>query len=191
MLDIDFGFYLFVIFLNIVCVGVCIGLGVVLNKIGDVYGIFKVYCICVGLGLFLIELFDKIGDQICIFGYEFGLVIGCKCCCGWVDLVVLKYFIMVNGVIKLIMMKSDVFDMFEMIKVCVVYKMNGEEIDYFFYDIIDEVELIYVEFLGWQIDMIKMQSEDEFFEEFNVYFLFFEEQLGVQIKIVLVGFDCE
>ena len=71
------------------------------------------------------------------------------------DLVALKYSIMVNGVTKLIMMKSDVLDTFETIKACVAYKMNGEEIDYFPYDITDEVEPIYVELPGWQTDMTK------------------------------------
>lgn len=190
MFDVDFGFYFFVIFLNIICVGVCIGLGIGFNKIGNVYGIMKVYCICVGVGFFFIELFDEIGKKICDLGYEYGVVIGCECCCGWIDFVVLKYFIMVNGVIQLIMMKSDVLDDFEIIKVCVVYKVNGEEIDYFFYDISEGLEFVYVELFGWKIDMIKMISEDEFLEEFNVYVIFLEEQLEISIKIVLVGFDC-
>ena len=164
---------------------------VLADKIGDVYGIFKAYCTRVGSGPFPTELFDKTGDQICTLGHEFGSVTGRKRRCGWVDLVALKYSIMVNGVTKLIMMKSDVLDTFETIKACVAYKMNGEEIDYFPYDITDEVEPIYVELPGWQTDMTKMQSEDEFPEEFNAYLSFLEEQLGVQIKIVSVGPDRE
>jgi len=191
MLDIDFGSYPFVTSSNTVCAGACTGLGVAPNKIGDVYGIFKAYCTRVGSGPFPTELFDKTGDQICTLGHEFGSVTGRKRRCGWVDLVALKYSIMVNGVTKLIMMKSDVLDTFETIKACVAYKMNGEEIDYFPYDITDEVEPIYVELPGWQTDMTKMQSEDEFPEEFNAYLSFLEEQLGVQIKIVSVGPDRE
>ena len=191
MLDIDFGSYPFVTSSNTVCAGACTGLGVAPNKIGDVYGIFKAYCTRVGSGPFPTELFDKTGDQICTLGHEFGSVTGRKRRCGWVDLVALKYSIMVNGVTKLIMMKSDVLDTFETIKACVAYKMSGEEIDYFPYDITDEVEPIYVELPGWQTDMTKMQSEDEFPEEFNAYLSFLEEQLGVQIKIVSVGPDRE
>ena len=105
------------------------------------------------------------------------------------DLVALKYSVMINGVTKLIMMKSDVLDTFETIKACVAYKVNGEEIDYFPYDITEGVEPVYAELPGWQTDMTKMQSEDEFPEEFNAYLTFLEEQLGVEIKIVSVGPD--
>ena len=116
---------------NTVCAGACTGLGIAPNKIGEVYGIFKAYCTRVGAGPFPTELFDKTGDQICTLGHEFGSVTGRKRRCGWIDLVALKYAIMVDGVTKLIMMKSDVLDSFETIKACVAYKVNGEEIDYF------------------------------------------------------------
>ena len=99
--------------------------------------------------------------------------------------------IMVDGVTKLIMMKSDVLDSFETIKACVAYKMDEEEIDYFPFDINETVEPVYVELPGWQTDMTKMQSEDEFPEEFNAYLSFLEEQLGVPIKIVSLGPDRE
>ena len=81
--------------------------------------------------------------------------------CGWIDLVALKYSIMVNGVTQLIMMKSDVLDDFETIKACVAYKVNGEEIDYFPYDISEGLEPVYAELPGWKTDMTKMTSEDE------------------------------
>ena len=124
-------------------------------------------------------------------GHEFGSVTGRKRRCGWIDLVALKYAIMVDGVTKLIMMKSDVLDSFETIKACVAYKMDEEEIDYFPFDINETVEPVYVELPGWQTDMTKMQSEDEFPEEFNAYLSFLEEQLGVPIKIVSLGPDRE
>ena len=99
---------------------------------------------------------------MCTLGHEFGSVTGRKRRCGWIDLVALKYSVMINGVTKLIMMKSDVLDTFETIKACVAYKVNGEEIDYFPYDITEGVEPVYAELPGWQTDMTKMQSEDEF-----------------------------
>lgn len=190
MLDIDFGSYPFVTSSNTVCAGACTGLGVAPNRIGEVYGIFKAYCTRVGSGPFPTELFDETGDKICTLGHEFGSVTGRKRRCGWIDLVALKYAIMVDGVTKLIMMKSDVLDSFETIKACVAYKVNGEEIDYFPFDI-EGVEPVYVELPGWQTDMTKMQSEDEFPEEFNAYLSFLEEQLGVPVKIVSVGPDRE
>ncbi|MCD8080909.1 MAG: adenylosuccinate synthase [Bacteroides sp.] len=189
MLDIDFGSYPYVTSSNTICAGACTGLGLAPHKIGEVYGIFKAYCTRVGAGPFPTELFDKIGDRICTLGHEFGSVTGRKRRCGWIDLVALKYSIMINGVTKLIMMKSDVLDTFDTIKACVAYRINGEEITYFPYDIEEGVQPVYVELPGWQTDMTRMQSENEFPEEFNAYLSFLEEQLGVPICIVSVGPD--
>ena len=151
----------------------------------------KAYCTRVGAGPFPTELFDETGKKIRDLGHEYGAVTGRERRCGWIDLVALKYSIMVNGVTQLIMMKSDVLDSFETIKACVAYKMDEEEIDYFPFDINETVEPVYVELPGWQTDMTKMQSEDEFPEEFNAYLSFLEEQLGVPIKIVSLGPDRE
>ncbi len=189
MLDVDFGSYPFVTSSNTICAGACTGLGVAPNKIGEVFGIFKAYCTRVGAGPFPTELFDETGDKLCTLGHEFGSVTGRKRRCGWIDLVALKYSIMLNGVTKLIMMKSDVLDTFETIKACVAYKIDGEEIDYFPYDINDNVEPVYVELDGWQTDMTGMRSEDEFPEEFNAYLSFLEEQLHTPIAIVSIGPD--
>ena len=98
---------------------------------------------------------------------------------------------MINGVTKLIMMRSDVMDEFETIKACVAYDMNGEEVTGFPFEIDDTVKPVYVELPGWKTDMTKMQSEDEFPEEFNAYLSFLEDELGVPIKIVSVGPDRE
>ncbi|MBO5679865.1 MAG: adenylosuccinate synthase, partial [Bacteroidaceae bacterium] len=131
MLDIDFGSYPFVTSSNTICAGACSGLGVAPNKIGNVYGIMKAYCTRVGSGPFPTELFDEVGDKLCTLGHEFGSVTGRKRRCGWIDLVALKYSIMVNGVTHLIMMKSDVLDTFETIKACVAYRINGVETEEF------------------------------------------------------------
>lgn len=191
MLDVDFGSYPFVTSSNTICAGACTGLGVAPNKIGEVYGIFKAYCTRVGSGPFPTELFDEVGDEIGCRGHEFGAVTGRKRRCGWIDLVALKYSVMINGVTKLIMMKSDVLDTFDTIKACVAYKVNGVETDEFPYDITQGVEPVYAEMPGWKTDMTKMTSEDEFPEEFNAYVSFIEETLGVPVKIVSVGPDRE
>ncbi|MEG0796210.1 MAG: adenylosuccinate synthase [Odoribacter sp.] len=191
MLDIDFGSYPFVTSSNTICAGACAGLGVAPRNIGEVYGIFKAYCTRVGAGPFPTELFDKTGEKMCTIGREFGSVTGRKRRCGWIDLVALKYAIMINGVSQLIMMKSDVLDDFETIKVCVAYSIDGRETDEFPFDICDEVEPVYTELPGWKTDMTKMTSEDEFPEEFNAYLSFLEEELGVPVKIVSVGPDRE
>lgn len=191
MLDIDFGSYPFVTSSNTVCAGACTGLGIAPNKIGEVYGIFKAYCTRVGSGPFPTELFDETGDAMCTIGHEFGSVTGRRRRCGWIDLVALKYAIMVDGVTQLIMMKSDVLDTFESIKACVAYEINGEETDVFPFEIDETIKPVYVELPGWKTDMTKMQSEDEFPEEFNQYLSFLEEQLATPIKIVSVGPDRE
>ena len=191
MLDVDFGSYPFVTSSNTICAGACTGFGVAPGNIGEVYGIFKAYCTRVGAGPFPTELFDETGEKLCALGHEFGAVTGRKRRCGWIDLVALKYAVMINGVSQLIMMKSDVLDSFDTIKACVAYKINGEETDEFPFDICDGVEPVYVEIPGWKTDMTQMTSEDEFPEEFNAYVSFLEEELGVPVKIVSVGPDRE
>lgn len=189
LLDVDFGSYPFVTSSNTICAGACTGLGVAPTRIGEVYGIFKAYCTRVGAGPFPTELKDETGDRMCTVGREFGSVTGRKRRCGWIDLVALKYAVMIDGVTQLIMMKSDVLDGFEKIKACVAYKIDGQETDEFPFDICEEAEPVYVELPGWQTDMTKMISEDEFPEEFNAYLSFLEEELGVPVKIVSVGPD--
>lgn len=189
MLDVDFGSYPFVTSSNTICSGACAGLGVAPNKIGDVYGIFKAYCTRVGSGPFPTELFDETGKKIRDIGHEYGAVTGRERRCGWIDLVALRYTIMLNGVTKLIMMKSDVLDGFETIKVCNSYKVNGEETFDLPYSIEDGIEPVYTELKGWQCDMTAVKSEDEFPAEYKAYIKYLEEQLNVPICIVSVGPD--
>ena len=190
MLDIDFGSYPFVTSSNTICAGCCTGLGVAPRNIGEVYGIFKAYCTRVGSGPFPTELNDATGNTMCERGHEFGSVTGRRRRCGWIDLVALRYAIMIDGVTQLIMMKSDVLDTFETIKACVAYRINGEETTRFPFDATG-AEPIYAELSGWKTDMSHMKSEDEFPEEFNAYLTFLEEELGVPVKIVSVGPDRE
>ncbi|HOI27916.1 MAG TPA: adenylosuccinate synthase [Paludibacteraceae bacterium] len=191
MLDIDFGSYPFVTSSNTICAGACSGLGIAPGRIGDVFGIFKAYCTRVGSGPFPTELNDETGDQLRKLGNEFGSVTGRPRRCGWVDLVALKYAVMLNGVTQLIMMKSDVLDGFDKIKACVAYKINGEETDEFPFDVNEKIEPIYKEFDGWNTDMTKVKRESEFPAKFNDYIDFMEDYLEVPIKIVSVGPDRE
>ena len=191
MLDIDFGSYPFVTSSNTICAGACTGLGIAPNRIGEVYGIFKAYCTRVGMGPFPTELFDETGDKMCEIGHEFGSVTGRRRRCGWIDLVALKYAIMINGVTQLIMMKSDVMDGFETIKACVAYDIDGVNTKEFPYEIGENVKPVYVELEGWKTDMTKMRSEDEFPAQFKAYVDFLEKELETPIKIVSVGPDRE
>lgn len=158
MLDIDFGSYPFVTSSNTICAGACTGLGVAPGNIGEVYGIFKAYCTRVGSGPFPTELFDETGDRMRNKGFEYGSVTGRPRRCGWIDLVALKYAVMINGVTQLIMMKSDVMDTFETINACVAYKINGVETEQFPFDLNDGAEPVYVELEGWKTDMTKIRK---------------------------------
>lgn len=189
LLDIDFGTYPFVTSSNTVCAGACTGLGIAPHTIGEVFGIFKAYLTRVGSGPFPTELFDADGDEMRKKGNEFGSVTGRPRRCGWIDLVALKYTIMINGVTQLIMMKSDVLDAFDTIKLCVAYDINGETTENFPFELNEGITPEYVEMPGWKVDMTKMQSENEFPEEFNALLSFIEDELGVPIKIVSVGPD--
>ncbi|WP_303671636.1 adenylosuccinate synthase, partial [uncultured Alistipes sp.] len=133
LLDVDFGSYPFVTSSNTVCAGACTGLGVAPNRIGEVYGIFKAYCTRVGSGPFPTELFDETGDALRSLGHEFGAVTGRERRCGWLDLVALKYAIMVDGVTQLIMMKADVMNDFDTIRVATAYEIDGERTERFPY----------------------------------------------------------
>lgn len=191
LLDVDFGSYPFVTSSNTICAGACSGLGVAPNKIGDVFGIFKAYCTRVGSGPFPTELFDETGKKIRDIGHEYGAVTGRERRCGWIDLVALRYAIMLNGVTKLIMMKSDVLDTFETIKACTAYKINGVETEDFPYAIDSDLTPVYKEIPGWQTDMTNIKSEDEFPANFKAYIEFLERELEVPIAIVSVGPDRE
>lgn len=190
MLDVDFGSYPFVTSSNTVCAGACSGLGIAPNRIGEVFGIFKAYCTRVGSGPFPTELHDATGARIRDLGHEYGAVTGRERRCGWIDLVALRYAIMINGVTQLIMMKSDVLDDFDEIKACVAYRIDGEETRDFPYSIEDgAVEPVYRTLLGWKTPMDSMKTESEFPTEFKDYIAFLEEELETPISIVSVGPD--
>ncbi len=159
MLDVDFGSYPFVTSSNTVAAGACTGLGIAPGRIGKVYGIFKAYCTRVGSGPFPTELFDETGATIRNIGHEYGAVTGRERRCGWLDLVALRYAVMINGATHLIMMKSDVLDGFDTIKVATAYRMpDGTVTSDFPYSVGDNAEgagiaePIYDELPGWKTD---------------------------------------
>ena len=191
MLDVDFGSYPYVTSSNTICAGACTGLGIGPNRIGEVYGIMKAYCTRVGAGPFPTELFDETGKRIRDLGHEYGAVTGRERRCGWIDLVALRYSIMVNGVTKLIMMKSDVLDGFETLKACTAYKVNGKLTRDFPYDIEHDVVPIYSELPGWMTDMTHFTSEEQFPQQFKDYIAFLEKELETPITIISIGPDRE
>ncbi len=190
MLDIDFGSYPFVTSSNTVAAGACTGLGIAPGRVGDVYGIFKAYCTRVGSGPFPTELHDEDGRLIRDRGHEYGAVTGRERRCGWIDLVALRYAVMINGVTKLIMMKSDVLDTFDTIKACVAYDIDGKITRDFPYSIEgEEIKPVYVELPGWKTDLSTARSADDFPKNFKDYIAFIERELGVPVVIISVGPD--
>lgn len=191
LLDIDYGSYPYVTSSSTTIGGVCTGLGVAPSRVGHVYGIFKAYCTRVGSGPFPTELFDETGEKIRKIGNEFGAVTGRPRRCGWLDLVALKYTVMIDGVTDLIMMKSDCLDTFGTIKVCTSYMIDGKETDQFPFDTEAEITPVYTEFKGWNQDLTGCRTEDELPETFKEYIRFMENYLKVPIKIISLGPDRE
>ena len=188
LLDVDFGTYPFVTSSSTLCAGVCTGLGVAPAHIGRVYGIFKAYCTRVGSGPFPTELFDETGETLRRIGHEFGATTGRPRRCGWLDLVALRYTAMMNGTTHLIMMKSDVMNDFDTIRVCVGYRLEGKEIDYFPFEATDtNIEPIYKEFAGWKSDVSKCRTYDELPQPLKDYIAFIEQYTGVPVSIISVG----
>ncbi|HPH54006.1 MAG: adenylosuccinate synthase [Bacteroidales bacterium] len=189
MLDIDFGSYPFVTSSSTACAGACIGLGVSPKRVSQVYGIFKAYCTRVGSGPFPTEIFDEKGEELRRRGFEFGATTGRPRRTGWLDLVALKYAIMINGVTDLIMMKSDVLDTFDTIKVATSYIVDGQKYSRVPYDSSSEVTPVYREFPGWKKDLTGIREEGELPHEFISYVQFIEQETGIPIKIISIGPD--
>lgn len=190
LLDIDFGTYPYVTSSNTTSAGACSGLGVPPNKIKNIRGIFKAYTTRVGSGPFPTELFDSIGKKIRDVGHEYGATTGRDRRCGWLDLVALKYSIQINGVTELNIMKSDVLSSINKLLVCTSYTINGEEINFFPYDI-DSKDVIpnYIEFKGWDKDITNIKNEEDLPIELIEYIDYIESFVQVPIKLISVGPD--
>lgn len=190
LLDIDFGAYPFVTSSNTTTAGMCIGLGIAPNKVGNVFGIFKAYCTRVGAGPFPTELFDDEGNMMRDIGKEYGSTTGRPRRCGWLDLPALKYAIMLNGVSELMMMKADVLNQFGNLKIATDYQYNGIKTDEVPFDGVGtSVEPIYKNFAGWESDLEDVKTYEEFPARLKEYVTFIEKELQVPVKIVSVGPD--
>jgi adenylosuccinate synthase len=191
LLDIDFGSYPFVTSSNTICAGACIGMGIAPTAIGEVFGIFKAYCTRVGSGPFPSELMDEDGIKLRDIGKEFGSTTGRPRRCGWLDLVALKYSLMLNGVTQLIMTKTDVLDTFDTIKIATAYSVNGELSDQMPFDLEADIKPVFTELPGWNTDLTGIRSKEQFPSELKDYITFLEKELQVPVKYVSVGPDRE
>lgn len=191
LLDIDFGSYPFVTSSSTTAAGVISGLGVAPKKIGEVYGIFKAYCTRVGSGPFPTELFDETGKKIQDEGQEFGATTGRPRRCGWMDLPALKYTCMLNGTTQLVMMKVDVLNIFEEIKICTHYKLpDGTLTDQMPYDLCDtDVEPVYKTMKGWNCSLEGISTYSQLPKEVRDYVDYIEEEVKIKITFVSTGPD--
>ncbi|HRO43498.1 MAG TPA: adenylosuccinate synthase [Flavipsychrobacter sp.] len=188
MLDIDFGTYPFVTSSNTIAAGVCNGLGVAPSTIKEVYGITKAYCTRVGSGPFPTELEDETGDALRKAGSEFGATTGRPRRCGWIDLVSLRYAVMLSGVTKLIVTKADVMDNFNPVKAAIAYNVDGKVTKELPYDLCDvDVAPVYKEFPGWDKPIGSCKTYDDLPEVFKNYCNFVEEYLETKIAYVSNG----
>ncbi len=185
MLDVDFGSYPYVTSSSVVAAGACIGLGVAPVRVGKVYGIFKAYCTRVGMGPFHTELFDEVGETLRAKGHEFGATTGRPRRTGWLDLPALKYACIINGVTNLMMMKSDVMNDFEEIKVATAYEYDGKVIDYLPYEAAKiNLKPVYTTLKGWNCNITDIIPN-----ELEQYIGFIENYLGVPVSFVSYGPD--
>jgi adenylosuccinate synthase len=189
LLDIDFGSYPFVTSSNTVAAGACTGLGVAPSQTGNIIGIVKAYCTRVGNGPFPTELFDEIGEQLRTQGHEFGSTTGRPRRCGWLDLVALKYAIMINGVTEIVLTKADVMDNFDTLKICTAYQI-GEETTYRFpTEMNDKMMPVFKEFKGWKQKLSEIQKYENLPQAFKAYVDFIEKETGIPVRIVSTGPD--
>lgn len=190
MLDIDFGTYPFVTSSNTVSSGTCTGLGVPPSSIGKVIGIFKAYCTRVGSGPFPTELTDEVGEAMRQEGREFGSTTGRARRCGWLDLVQLKYAVMINGVTELYMMKADVLSIFDELFICEAYTIQGELVRDFPYDIHEsDIVPVLTSFKGWKQDLTQLTQFEQAPDALKHYVSYIESSVGVPIRLVSVGPD--
>jgi adenylosuccinate synthase len=191
MLDIDFGSYPFVTSSNTICAGACTGLGIAPSSIGEVIGIFKAYCTRVGSGPFPTELCDDSGLKLRDLGHEYGSTTGRPRRCGWLDLVALKYTVMLNGATSLIMTKADVLSGFENIQAATSYKSDGIEFTEVPFDTATPVVPVLTPFPGWNRDIRQARDKKELPRELLNYVAFIENHTGVPVTIISVGPDRE
>jgi len=189
MLDIDHGTYPYVTSSTTVSAGACSGLGLNPKDLGKVTGIAKAYCTRVGNGPFPSEDFGAEGEKLRKNGHEFGTTTGRPRRCGWFDAVAMKHAIRVNGVDQVALMKLDVLDGFEEIKVCVAYEVDGKEINYVPYDL-EDAKPVYKTFAGWE-KTEGVREFDDLPQSAKSYIEALEEMIGTKMGIISTSPDRE
>lgn len=189
LLDIDHGTYPFVTSSNPSSGGITTGLGLPLNKIDRLIGIFKAYTTRVGNGPFPTELFDEDGEKLQNIGKEFGATTGRPRRCGWFDVPLANYSIMINGFNEITMTKLDILDEFNEIKVCTEYQCNGEKSKNLssFINQLENITPIYTIIPGWNCSTVGINSFDKLPKEAQNYVCYLEDILSISIKYISTG----
>ncbi|MEO8727358.1 MAG: adenylosuccinate synthase [Acidobacteriaceae bacterium] len=189
MLDIDHGTYPFVTSSSATSGGAVTGTGVAPNAIGTVIGVTKAYCTRVGEGPFPTEIHDAMGDVIRKKGNEFGAVTGRPRRCGWIDLPLLRYAVMINGIDWLVVTKMDVLDELDEIPVCVEYKIDGKRTEAIPSDARDyeKIECVYEKLPGWKTETTHAKRLDELPQRGQEYLRFLEQKIGLGVRIGMVS----
>ena len=188
-LDLDHGTYPFVTSSNPTAGGASVGSGVGPMYIDRVVGVAKAYITRVGAGPFPTELFDEVGDHIVDVGHEYGTNTGRKRRPGYFDCVMMRYARRVNSLSELAIVKLDVLDQLDEIKVCVGYEHEGERLDDFPYHqtVLHQVTPVYETLPGWKTDLTEITERSELPKEAEDYLLFLQEQCGMPVTMVGVG----
>lgn len=188
-LDIDFGTYPFVTSSSAVAGGACIGTGVPPTKIHRVVGVIKAYTTRVGEGPFITEFAKALNDKIRAKGHEFGATTGRPRRCGWLDAVMVRHAVLINGVGSLAMMKLDVLDQLDTIKICTAYQYKGKKFREFPHDleVIQNAKPLFREFSGWKLNTSPIRSYGKLPRQAKDYISAIEDLSSVPIEIVSVG----
>jgi adenylosuccinate synthase len=188
-LDVDHGTYPFVTSSNTVAGNACCGSGIGPTQIQSVIGVSKAYTTRVGSGPFPTQLDDAVGDHLRKEGAEFGATTGRPRRCGWLDLVVLRHAVRVNGLTGLVLTKLDILSGLPEIKICVAYKRRSQTINEFpgSVDILDECEPIYEKLRGWKEPLTGVRKIANLPLTAQRYLKRIERDLGVPIVVVSVG----
>jgi adenylosuccinate synthase len=189
LLDVDHGTYPYVTSSSPTSGGACIGTGIPPNKITQIVGIVKAYTTRVGNGPFPTELVDETGEKLRKAGAEYGATTGRPRRCGWFDAFIVKYTAMINGIDYVAITKLDVLGVFDEIKVCIGYEVNGKRLKSFPTDVnkLGEVKPVYETLPGWKKDISGCKSYSDLPEETKNYLSFLSESAGIQINIISVG----
>ena len=188
MLDIDFGTFPFVTSSNTISAGVCNGLGVAPQQIGEVIGVTKAYCTRVGGGPFPTELDDETGEQLRKIGNEFGATTGRPRRCGWMDLVALQYACMLNGVTQIVITKADVLDAFEELHICTAYKVDGQLTKEVPFQMTHAaIEPVYEKFDGWKTESSQIKDAASLPGAMTGYMEFINSNLSAKVHYISNG----